>query len=63
MALYTVEVDWSGYSRGISTYEVEASSEEEAMENWYFGKELFRETIRDDTDSEASSATLNKEEK
>mgnify|MGYP006405636815 CR=1 FL=1 len=58
MAKYTVSVSWEGYSRGISTYIVEADSEEQAKENWDCGYEDFRETHRDDTDCEVESAEL-----
>ena len=54
--LYVVEVEWSGYSRGYSTYEVEAESKEDAMENYDYGREIHREIRRDDTESEAISA-------
>ena len=48
---YLVDVQWSGYSRGYSLYEVEAKCEDDAIENYYYGKEIERETIRDDTES------------
>lgn len=63
MSKYIVQVDWSGHCRGVSEYEVEADSEEEAMENWWKGKEINSYTIRDDTDKEATSAELIEEEK
>jgi len=63
MNKYEVDVDWAGYSRGYSTYIVEAESEEEAMNSYYLGEKIEHETVRDDTDSEVSSVTLIKEEK
>jgi hypothetical protein len=54
MAKYQVTVDWSGYSRGCSIWEVEAESEDDARENWYCGEEIERDTIRDDTEGEVS---------
>ena len=58
MAKYSVEVEWAGYSRGSSTYVVEAGSEDEAKERWFTGQETERETVRDDTEGEANEATL-----
>ena len=51
MATYIVNVDWSGYSRGVAAYRVEADSEEEARERYLEGEELFCEVVRDDTES------------
>ncbi len=47
---FTVQVEWSGYSRGYTVYEVEAFSEEDAKENYYEGNEISREVVRDDTE-------------
>lgn len=47
---FTVQVEWSGYSRGYTVYEVEAFSEEDAKENYYEGKQISREVVRDDTE-------------
>ena len=58
MNKYRVELEWSGYSRGYAIYEVEAESEEAAMEDHWSGVEVERETVRDDTDSEVISAEL-----
>jgi len=58
MAKYNVYMSWEGYSRGISTYIVEADSEEEAKENWNCGYEVYRETHMDGTDCEVESAEL-----
>ena len=52
---YKIELDWSGYSRGFSVYEVEAESEDEARESWYEGKRTHHEVVRDDTEKEISS--------
>lgn len=57
MPKYLIDVDWSGYSRGASQYEVEAENEKEAEDNWYSGKKVFHETIRDDTEKEVSKVT------
>ena len=47
---FTVRVEWSGYSRGYSVYEVEASSEQEAKECYYEGIKVQHEVVRDDTE-------------
>lgn len=53
MPTYIVNVDWSGYSRGVTTYSVEADSEEEARDNYYlYGEEISHEVIRDDTEKD-----------
>ena len=52
---YSVVVEWSGYCKGIMEYVVEAESEVEAKENWSEGKEIERDTIRDDTVKEVVS--------
>ena len=49
---FKVDIIWSGYCRGVSGYLVEAENEEEAVENWYDGEELYHETHRDDTEKE-----------
>ncbi len=56
--LYEVEVSWAGYSRGTAIYQIEADSEEDAMENYDVGECINRYTVRDDTESEPLSATL-----
>lgn len=58
MPTYIVNVDWSGYSRGVAAYRVEADSEEEARERYYEGEELFREVVRDDTESDVSEVYI-----
>ena len=49
---FKVRVEWSGYSRGYSVYEVEADSKEEALENYYEGNQIEREVVRDDTEAQ-----------
>ncbi|AUR93176.1 coil containing protein [Vibrio phage 1.184.A._10N.286.49.A5] len=49
---YQVRVEWSGYSRGYSVYEVEAESEDEAKEICYEGDKLEHVVVRDDTESQ-----------
>ena len=49
---FKVKVEWSGYSRGYSVYEVEASSEEEAKENYYDGNKVVHNVTRDDRENE-----------
>ena len=56
MKKWTVEVQWSGYSRGISTYIVEAETEEDAKENWWDGERVAHKVVRDDTEGEPQSA-------
>jgi len=52
---YKVEYKWSGYSRGYATVIVEAESEDEARGNWWWGEEVDREVIRDDTECDHDS--------
>lgn len=52
MKKYLVQGEFSGYCRGIVQFEVEAENEAEAIKNWYEGKEIFREVVRDDSDIE-----------
>ena len=49
---FKVQVEWSGYSRGYSIYEVEAENEDHAKEIYYEGKKIEHETVRDDTESQ-----------
>ena len=49
---FKVQVEWSGYSRGYSVYEVEAESEEEALECYYEGNQIERNVVRDDTEEQ-----------
>jgi cell pole-organizing protein PopZ len=49
---FKVQVEWSGYSRGYSVYEVEAESEEEALECYYEGNQIERNVVRDDTEAQ-----------
>ena len=53
MPKFEVSVEWSGYSRGYSVFEVEAEDAEEAKEIWYDGKKVHHEIHRDDTEKEA----------
>ena len=49
MSKYLVDVEWSGYSRGVSTYSVEADTAEEAEENYsWHGDLINREVVRSD---------------
>lgn len=58
MKKYKVAVNWSGYSRGYSVYEIEAESEEEAIENCWDGERIEHEVVRDDTEKEWSEAEI-----
>ena len=51
---YTFERNWSGYSRGIDTIEVEADSLEEAKDkvDYAYAGEYERNIVRDDTDKD-----------
>lgn len=49
---FKVQVEWSGYSRGYSVYEVEAENEEEALECYYEGNQIERNVVRDDTEAQ-----------
>lgn len=55
---YIVDVEFAGYSRGISSYKIKASSEEEARDIYYEGIQINRETVRDDTEKEVISVEL-----
>lgn len=55
MPKYEIGTVWSGYSRGVSTYIVEADSEEEARELWYKGEKTHNEVVRDDRETEIQS--------
>jgi len=55
MPIYEVKCQWSGYSRGLSTYRVEADSEEEAKELWWEGDRIYHRVVRDDTENEVES--------
>ena len=55
MKTYKVETTWSGYCRGMAAYSVKAESPEEAKRYWYEGEEIYKEIIRDDTESEVDS--------
>jgi len=58
MSRFKVNLDWSGYSRGTSTWIVEAKDKEEAEECFFDGKRISHMTMRDDTDREVSSVEL-----
>ena len=55
MPKYEVKTTWSGYSRGTSTYIVEAESEEEAKELFCMGERKQHVVVRDDTENEIES--------
>ncbi|MFH1428840.1 MAG: hypothetical protein ABIH39_03750 [Candidatus Margulisiibacteriota bacterium] len=55
MAKFEIKTVWSGYSRGVSTYIIEANNEEEARELFYEGERTEHEVVRDDTESEIES--------
>jgi len=52
---YLVYTEWSGYSRGVSTYCVDAVSEEDARERWYDGERVSTDTFRDDREQEVAT--------
>lgn len=56
MAKYRVEVDKSGYVRTCEVWEVEATSEKEALENYSSGNRVEYDTIRDDRSTDNKSA-------
>ncbi len=57
MAVYRVQREWSGYSRGYDVYEVEASSEEEAKDIALWSGDLIETvTVRDDTETTSTCA-------
>lgn len=61
MPTYIVNVNWSGYSRGVAAYSVEADSEEEARDNYFNGEELFRKVVRDDIGSDVEEVYIGSE--
>lgn len=52
MARFEVTTEWSGYSRGRSTYIVEAESEEDARDIYWEDDPVKRNVVRDDTEQE-----------
>lgn len=60
MPKYEIEIMWHGYSRGVSTYVVEAESEEAARELWHEGDCTERIVVRDDTEKEIESIKVRK---
>ena len=57
MTKYRVDTEWAGYSRGNSSYFVDANSEQEARDT-YRNFDEDRETIRDDTEDEITEVVL-----
>ncbi len=55
---YKVEVEWSGYSRGVATYLINAESEDEARECYYEGERVKHQVVRDDTEGEVQSVNI-----
>lgn len=55
MPKFEIKTEWYGYSRGLSTYVVEAESEQEARDNWYGGERTKHVVVRDDTENEIQS--------
>jgi len=56
MKRYRVQTEWSGYSRGLATFEVEAECESDAGIDFHYGI-ISQDTIRDDTEHEVVSVT------
>ena len=52
MQTFRVYVNWSGYSRGKSVYDVKANDIDEAREIWYEGFRISHTVVRDDTEAE-----------
>ena len=52
MPKFKVNVDWSGYSRGTSSWIIEAENKEQARESYYDGEEIDHCIVRDDTEHE-----------
>lgn len=61
MTNFIVKTEWSGYCRGQAAYLVEAESEEQARDIFYEGEELYKDIIRDDTESEILSVEIAEE--
>lgn len=55
MPKFEIKTEWSGYSRGTSTYIVEADNKTEAEKLWYRGEQIQHEVVRDDTENEIQS--------
>lgn len=59
MPTFLVSVPFSGYSRGDTTYRVNAETEEEAIKNVkWSGEEVETNTVRDDRDHEFEDAYI-----
>lgn len=54
---FELKVEWTGYCRGTSTYQVEADSKEEAEESLHKGKRTHHDVVRDDTEKDIVSIT------
>jgi hypothetical protein len=52
---FTVKIEWSGFSRGYSIYEVEAASELEAKEYYGDGNMIERQVVHDNTKQQSST--------
>ena len=57
MKHFKVETEWSGYSRGVATYEFWAVDEEEARERYGEGLRVEYRVVRDDTEREILEIT------
>lgn len=55
MNKYEIKTEWWGYSRGTSTYIVEAEDEAEAREFYYEGECTHNQVVRDDRENEIRS--------
>jgi len=62
MSRFKIEIGWSGYSRGITIYEVEAEDEEHASEIWDEGEKTSHYVVRDDTEKDILKITEIKED-
>ena len=62
MRKYKVNITWSGYSRGESTYIIKADSEDEARELYYEGDRVTHSVVRDDTENEIETIKEIKED-
>jgi hypothetical protein len=60
--IYTVTREWYGYSRGFTTYKIEADSEEDAVESYCYGEEVSHQVVRDDTETQEITVSEEVEE-
>lgn len=61
MSKYRAQIEWSGYSRGYMTVEVEAESPEEALElvhSYEWDTEVDRGVVRDDTEKHTDDVSI-----